>query len=135
MKKKLTLHEVENILSNRTEYRVIYEKNGKEIVQVRDTVERAYALYCRENIEQKGKGRLVEVLPNGETIILRGHGVSPIIERKEDRKPMVLSEKKQPKTRLQCLLGDMSYDEYANAVRNFAAMHGTTPEAWGIILK
>lgn len=134
MGKKLTLEEIEKILSNRIEYRVIYEVDGKEITQVRDTIERAYSLYCRDNIEQKEKGRLVEIRPDGEEVILRGYGVSQVTERKEDSKPIVQREKAQSKNILQCLLGDMSYDEYANAVRNFAALHGAKCEDWGINL-
>lgn len=134
MGKKLTLEEIEKILSNRIEYRIIYEVDGKEITQVRDTIERAYSLYCRDNIERKEKGRLVEIRPNGETIVLRGYGVSQVTERKEDSKPIVQREKTQSKNILQCLLGDMSYDEYANAVRKFATMHGATLEDWGINL-
>lgn len=133
-KKKLTLDEIGKILSNRTEYHVIYEVGGKEISQVRDTIERAFSLYCRENIEQKEKGRLVEIRPNGETIVLRGYGVREVTERKEDSKPIVQREKTQSQNILQCLLGDMSYDEYANAVRNFAALHGAKCEDWGINL-
>ena len=72
---KLTLEQIDELLKNRTYYYVIYENvDGGENIQIRDTIERAYSLYVREEISRKPKGRLEEVRADGSRIVIRGYG-------------------------------------------------------------
>lgn len=78
---KLTLQECEEILRNKTYYHVVYkDESGKEIRQVREDVTVAFFLYNRENIKYKKGGRLEEVRPNGEKIVLRGYRTTTPIQ-------------------------------------------------------
>lgn len=141
---RLTLEQIEEIEKKKTWYHIIYEnEDGVENIQIRDTVERAFFLYQSEKIELKPKGRLEEVRADGSRVVIRGYGTetySEILikyaqkearEREERRKH---SEMIAPKSMIQALLGDVSYDEYKTSVENFAKIHGTTPEKWGINL-
>lgn len=109
-------------------YEVSGVKNGKEFCYSREDVTKGYYLY-KNYQEEEGveKLSLAEVCGD-ERIVLRGYGMTPIEEpKKEEAKPEV---KEKPKTFEQ--MWGISEEEYNECIDNFARLHGTTKEAWGL---
>ena len=157
---RLTLEEIEQIYKNRTEYYVVYYKDGKEHRECREDINKARALFYRIvkdlyeidfiNIscdwlcdikENPYKLSLIEVA-KGNTSILLGYGKESLTEHNkrwskiyEEEKRLKEEEKKKSakmKTMTEMLLGDVSIDEYNNSLELFASLHGTTLKSWGI---
>ena len=110
-----------------TYYEVTYtDKEGNNKRYTRDTVERGYCLY--KNLVSDGMENVVlrEVSANGITQ-LRPYTPSKV---KEEPKKETKVENK-PKTWFEAVWG-ISEEEYNECVGDFARLHGTTKEEWGL---
>ena len=110
-------------------YEVKGIKNGVEVSYTREDITKGYYLY--KSLKKEGEIEnlsLIEVSPN-DRIVLRGYGMTPIIEEKKPKKTN--TEKKVCGDWFEQFFG-ISREEYNDSLKNFARLHGTTLDAWGI---
>jgi hypothetical protein len=111
-----------------TYYEVTYtDKQGNNKRYTRDTVERGHYLY--KSLVSDGMENVVlrEVSANG-IAQLRPYTPSKVKEQSKKEEPK--SEGK-PKTWFEAVWG-IPEEEYNECVGNFARLHGTTKEEWGL---
>lgn len=110
-----------------TYYEVTYtDKQGNNKRWTRDTVERGYYLY--KSLVSDGMENVVlrEVSANG-IAQLRPYTPSKVEEPKKEE-PKV---ENKPKSLFELMWG-ISEEEYNECIENFARLHGTTKEEWGL---
>lgn len=112
-----------------TYYEVTYtDKKGNNKRYTRDTVERGHYLY--KSLVSDGMENVVlkEVSVNG-IAQLRPYTPSKVKEGEKKKKEQKAENK--PKTWFELLWG-ISEEEYNECVGDFARLHGTTKEEWGL---
>jgi len=111
-----------------TYYEVTYtDKQGNKKRYTRDTVERGYYLY--KDLVKDGMENVVlrEISAYG-IAQLRPYTPSGVKEEEKKEEPKV---ENKPKSLFELMWG-ISEEEYNECVSDFARLHGTTKEEWGL---